>query len=241
VGEERKPTLEEYAAEVIAGLGFANDRAKAEALYTLNMRSALFEAQEERCVGVINALRALPATYLTGDPELLFYPNEIPDDFRLKVKPFDSVVHKLYRHNIVFNKNWPREPKGGRWAPENLYTNIDDLLRTRMVCRYLDGPQFVCDRLKSYCDEKGIENSYRELSTDAGYYAWHYYFRVPVVVSVRDTVEPQQVWIEVQLTTQLAEVMTSLTHGLYETRREGNATERHWKWEAASPIFRSSS
>ena len=238
-GSESKPTLEEYAAEVIATLGFENDRTKAQTLYTINMRSAQSVAQEEPFLGLVEILRKLPARYLDGDPELLFYPPQVPDDLGLKVKPFGSVINKLYRHNVVFNKNWPNKPRDGQWLPEALYTEVDDLLRTRLVCRYLDAPKFVCEHLKAYCDEKGIENRCRPLSTDAGYYAWHYYFRVPVVLSVRGTVEAQHMWVEVQVTTQLAEVITSLTHSLYETRRGGNVSDPHWKWEAASPQFRS--
>jgi ppGpp synthetase/RelA/SpoT-type nucleotidyltranferase len=185
-------------------------------------------------------LQNIPKDYLQGDAALLFFPPDIPHDLGLKIKPFNSVIEKLYRHNVRFNKKWPKDPHGGRWAPENLYTDLDDLLRTRLVCRYLDGPKFVCHRLKEFCDRSGIENTHRGLSTEAGYYAWHYYFRIPVELSIGGTVKTQKLWIEIQLTTQLAEVISSLTHGLYEKRREGNTDDPDWKWEAASPQFRSS-
>ena len=48
-------------------------------------------------------------------------------------------------------------------------------------------------------------------------------------------------WAELQLSTQLAEVITSLTHGLYEKRRAASGDDRggNWKWDAGSPLFRS--
>jgi hypothetical protein len=54
-------------------------------------------------------------------------------------------------------------------------------------------------------------------------------------------VQERHIWVEIQLTTQLAEVITSLTHGLYAERREGTARAKHgvWKWDAGSQRFRS--
>jgi hypothetical protein len=48
-------------------------------------------------------------------------------------------------------------------------------------------------------------------------------------------------WVEIQISTQLAEAITALTHGLYEARREGlsNYSNKSWKWNAKSPEFRS--
>lgn len=100
--------------------------------------------------------------------------------------------------------------------------------------------RFVCERLKEYCVDNNIECKYRELSSDSGYYAWHFYFRVPVELSIGGEINNAQMWLELQLTTQLAEVITSLTHDLYATRRGGGADDPYWKWDAGSARFRSS-
>ena len=54
-------------------------------------------------------------------------------------------------------------------------------------------------------------------------------------------VQEHMMWAELQLSTQLAEVITSLTHGLYEERRAASGDDRggNWKWDAGSPLFRS--
>jgi hypothetical protein len=119
---------------------------------------------------------------------------------------------------------------------------MDDLLRTRIECKYMDEPKFVCSHLSSYCKALNVEHRVRELSTDAGYYAWHFYFKAPVeLMPLGGEVEAGQMWVEIQLSTQLAEVITSLTHGLYEQRREGRAgiSDTDWKWDAQSQYFRS--
>lgn len=236
----QKPNLDEYTAEVLDQLGFKGQMAKAENVYEINMRSARAALGEDPAfLSVVATLRGLPETYLTGDPELLFYPADFPDDLRLKIKPFGSVMEKLHRRNVLHNKKWPAPPPKGALPAERIYVDVDDLLRTRLVCRYLDGPKYVCEQLKAFCDTKGIESNYRELSTDAGYYAWHFYFRVPAVILLAGAAEKQEIWVEIQFTTQLAEVITSLTHALYQSRRADGELIKHWKWIAASPQFRS--
>jgi hypothetical protein len=105
----------------------------------------------------------------------------------------------------------------------------------------MDGPKFVCAELSTYCADKNIPCHYRELSTDAGYYAWHFYFKAPVeIMPLGGDVESRLMWVEIQLTTQLAEVIGALTHGLYEERRTGRSSQDgDWKWDANSQRFRS--
>ena len=125
--------------------------------------------------------------------------------------------------------------------PLKLYEEIDDLVRTRIVCKYMDGPEFVCQELENYCKDADLEFNYREKSTDAGYYAWHFYFRSQVELMLDGEVRAYAMWVEVQLSTQLAEVITSLTHDLYEERREDGADIKNggWNWDASSQRFRS--
>lgn len=231
---KNRPSFDDYSASFLASLGFNNDKARAENTYAINMRSAKAAAQDSVFAFVVKAIRELPAKYLGGQPELLFY-HEITDDLKIRVKPFESVINKAFRQNILYNKYWPNKLK----KPENFYSDIDDLLRARLVCRYLDGPRFVCEKLQEICDAEGIKCHHRELSTDAGYYAWHFYFKVPVQILINNSPETRSMWVEIQLTTQLAEVITSLTHSLYEGRRVGDKGKDHWKWEAESPEFRS--
>ncbi|WP_316174555.1 hypothetical protein [Bradyrhizobium sp. SZCCHNRI1073] len=156
-------------------------------------------------------------------------------------KPFKSVVDKIYRSNVLYNRQYPLPPKTGLLEPPRLYEQIEDLIRTRLVCKYMDGPRFVCDALKQLCEKGGISNKVREHSNEAGYYAWHFYVSIPVELMLEGTVVQRNVWVEIQITTQLAEVITALTHELYETRRSAGLVPKStdWKWEAASKEFRS--
>jgi hypothetical protein len=79
------------------------------------------------------------------------------------------------------------------------------------------------------------------MNSDMGYYAWHCYMRIPLEIMIHDSVEIKKIWFELQVTTQLAEVITGLTHGLYEGQRvrSSRAMANEWRWRPKSQQFRS--
>jgi len=239
---DKRPSFEEYLRDCAQEFSADGDIAKAEKSFAFNMRAAQQSAQSSQQLAVvIQALREAQMLYVEGRPELLFYPVSAVDGFSLQIKPFESAILKAYRSNIFFNRRFPDEPDRGAIDITDIYQSVDDLLRARLVCKYLDGPRFVCDQLAIACEQAGIEYQYRDLGTDAGYYAWHFYFKTSVDIMLEKTVTTKSMWVEIQLSTQLAEVITSLTHGLYEKRRIGTGpkAESKWKWDANSPHFRS--
>jgi hypothetical protein len=238
----QKPLFEQYLLTTASELGFENDPANAERSYKFNLRSAHQSVTSGDVMsGILAALKEMSQHYAGGNPTLLFYPSDRIDDLSLLQKPFRSTIDKIYRKNVLYNRSYPSAPPDGFIEVVHLYENIDDLLRTRLVCKYMDGPKYVCEHLDTHCKAQGIASYFRELSTDAGYYAWHFYFQAPAEIMINHIVEEKQIWVEIQITTQLAEVIGSLTHGLYEARRSGRLdTEgRGWKWDAGSQRFRS--
>jgi hypothetical protein len=240
-GVTDKPTPEQYTAEVVSQFG-CKDFAAAERNYTFNMRAAHQSVNDGATLRkIVTELRSLPVRYAAGRPHLLFFPPTIPPELDLQTKPFKSALDKLYRSNILYNRNFPKPPRDGGIEPPKLYEGMDDLIRTRLVCKYMDGPRFVCEALVRYCGQIGVECKLRELSTEAGYYAWHFYVRIPVELMLDGSVVQKDMWVEVQITTQLAEVITALTHELYEARRSAGPAPKNddWKWDAGSHDFRS--
>lgn len=236
-----KPSLDDYLLSAARELGFADDPLSAERAYEINLRSARGDVEAGEVLrGLVDALKAMTLDYPGGNPDLLFNPAIKYEEFKLYQKPFKSAIEKLYRNNIFYNRNYPNPPREGAIEIVHLYQRIDDLVRTRLVCKYMDGPRYVCDALSRHCTAHGIRSKFREISTDAGYYAWHFYFQVPIVISLLGRVENTNMWIEIQLSTQLADVIGTLTHGLYEARRAGRAASerQYWKWDAASQMFR---
>jgi hypothetical protein len=157
-------------------------------------------------------------------------------------KPYSSAVEKSFRWNVLRNRSFPNPPRDGWVTPENWYTRFDDLVRATLVCKFLDGPSVLAQSLDQYAIESGFKGRHIPRSTDQGYYAFHHYtaFPVAIVDSAWDT-QTIVTELEIQLTTQLQEVLRQLTHPLYEQART-KAPERddRWKWDHETPRFRTS-
>ena len=238
-----KPSQEEYLRRRAEALGFPPDLERAGKVFEFNMRAA-YESVLSGPIfaGIFEHLKQIRTHYANGNPDLLFYPPSVLDDVKLYRKPFSSALNKLYRVNVLYNRLYKPDRNDTKINAENIYESIEDLLRSRLICKYMDGPRFVSDELKQYCERNRIAYKLRALGTEGGYYAWHFYFRAPAEIMRENVaVVTCPIWVEIQLSTQLAEVITSLTHGLYEQRREGivEGGEQDWRWEANSQRFRS--
>ncbi len=158
----------------------------------------------------------------------------------LQVKTFTSFELKTFRKNVLENKNWPNEIDDGWILPKNWYSRINDVVRTLFVVRYLDGVQFVIDKVQNLCRQQGLPAC--EVSFEAreeGYYAAHLYttqeFEIPKVTW--DT-ERVKISIEVQITTQLQEIIRKLLHKYYEERRKRlEKDDVKWQWNYKSDEF----
>jgi hypothetical protein len=157
-------------------------------------------------------------------------------------KPFESALVKSYRHNVLRNRSFPAPPRGGWIGPENWYEKFDDLVRGTLVCKFLDGPKMLAPALDEYARSMGLSGRHGSRNTDDGYYAFHHYTGFQV-----DIVDPNwqkramTVEFEIQLTTQLQEVLRKLTHPIYETARLAiGVRDDAWKWDVESPRFRTS-
>jgi ppGpp synthetase/RelA/SpoT-type nucleotidyltranferase len=226
-------TLEEYLAVDGPCLNFP-----LKIKYQMNLN--LIEKEVAGCdfIGGLEAILNSAARQYSQNEQLLFASKiYVPT---LLSKSYESAIDKCYRNNCVFNKKYPSPPAKGFFDGSNLYESINDLLRCRIVCRYMDGPEFVCNILADFAKSLNLECNVYAMSSERGYYAWHFYVRIPANVIVDSDVEEKFVSVEIQVTTQLADVLTHLTHGLYEAERSAvnAAHDDSWKWDPAQPKFK---
>ena len=169
----------------------------------------------------------------TGYP-LLVYPDTVPE---LKMKPWESFVDKTYRENVVKNRNWPSAPEGNWILPSNWYTHINDILRTMIVVKYLDGVAFLVDKLKSLCGANYDHCDWE--AKEEGYYAVHLYRKDEFEIPAGFDTEKVSVLIEIQITTQIQEVIRKLLWEYYERSRSNilPSPEIVWQWEWKSEEF----
>lgn len=157
----------------------------------------------------------------------------------LQKKPFDSFLLKTFRNNVLGNDNWPDPPDGGWLLPNNWFSRINDMVRTYFVVKYIDGVTFFASQLSQRCQDFGHHCRVDYEAKEEGYYAAHFYISFPCDI-------PQENWdtkdeilsIEIQITTQLQEVIRRLLHKYYEQRRaQQPAADVKWQWDYKSDEF----
>ena len=157
-------------------------------------------------------------------------------------KPYPSLLNKTFRKNVLQNNRFPEEPDYGWYTPENWYSRISDLLRTTITVRYLDGVKFIVDRIQNLAIKHDYEFKADFEAREEGYYAAH------ITITGKFTIVDSE-WneqtilfpIEIQITTQLQEVIKGLLHKMYEEVRicENEREENKWQWDYKSLQFSS--
>ena len=156
-------------------------------------------------------------------------------------KPYESVINKSFRKNILWNNRFPKPPEYGWVTPDNVFSTINDIFRTSFVCKFIDGPKYVTNKLKDFSQYLNLENYSYTHERDEGYYAYHFYVKYPVdIIDEKWSTITVNITFEIQITTQLQEVLKELTHQYFESSRiDPNISDLKWKWEYDSPRFRS--
>ena len=175
--------------------------------------------------------------YLTNEYNLLKV-EKIP----LLLKSYDSLVNKTYRKNILLNKNFPDPPEYNWILPENWFTSIKDLLRTSITVRYLDGVEFLANKIHELCNKHSYLFEVEYEAREEGYYAAHVTIKKNSKIVDYNWDENEILFpIEIQITTQLQEVIKSLLHKMYEEVRiaDKEITSMKWQWDYKTKEFSS--
>lgn len=163
------------------------------------------------------------------------------NDFKpeLVTKSFSSFFEKSYRKNIIYNKRFPKEPYGGWVTPDNWLENTNDILRTFFVVKYLDGVEFLMEKISDLFDNHSLNCSNSYEARDEGYYAVHLYTKYEFdIPQISWDTEKKKISVEFQITTQLQEVIGKLTHQFYEGRRiNQDKIDKKWQWRYESEEF----
>lgn len=166
--------------------------------------------------------------------------NGAPSGIELNLKPWESFLSRTWRTNVHNNANWPEPPSGGWLSPDGWFEGLWDVVRSRVVVRYLDGVQFLADHMSALGKEVGAEVQVWTHAQEYGYYAMHLTVRQDFEVQTLDFEEweTRHTGIELQLTTELQETIGLLTHGYFEKRREARVEpDQKWQWDYKSQEF----
>jgi len=161
-------------------------------------------------------------------------------EIKLLTKSFGSFLEKTFRKNITYNKNWPEPPREGWVLQNNWFSRINDVVRTLITVKYLDGVDFLLPKIEALCTECDLEANKKLEAREDGYYAAHIHIRDQCEIHKKDwDMETIPVVIEIQITTQLQEVIRKLLHKYYEANRKLPVLDDSWKWNYKSNEFAS--
>jgi hypothetical protein len=151
----------------------------------------------------------------------------------LLTKSFDSFLAKTFRKNVLRNSAFPRPPEGDWLLPPEWITRVSDLVRTTYVLTYVDAVEPVTSAIADHALASGHERTTSMEATIAGYYAGHVDVTAPITFG--DVLAVMSV--EIQVTTELQDVLRHLLHRNYEVARL-RPISNAWMWQQASVEFR---
>ena len=185
---------------------------------------------------IIDNFKELSQNYKVKTGVGLFLSTDIP---KVVVKSYRSTLFKIFRKNVLDNKNWPEPPKDGWYTRECVFTKINDLVRTAIAAKFLDGVEYLSEYIIQKSIDTGVECKVDFEAKDQGYYAVHCYIYLKnEIPDLRFDTEEIVTPIEIQITTQLQEILKQFLHTHYQTSRERSEfPEKKWQWDYKSDEF----
>jgi hypothetical protein len=208
-----------------------------ETLYNLNVSSAVQAVQAHLFwKNLPGLLLNLADEYRSQHDADLFPGDPMP---HLATKTYESVIDKTFRLNVLWNRNWPSPPRSGWVTSNSLYALVNDLIRSKIVCTFLDGPGRVAAALEAEARQLGLSPIIKRLSRDEGYYSHHFYAHFPISFATISGVQQGTLAVELQITTQPQELLRQLTHVYYREQRIKPRDDRdEWQWNFRTNKFK---
>lgn len=231
-------TLDEYLEWAKANLSVDLSDRVLENLYNANLNNAVNAISESDFYKGMDAkLSEWSDEYYRDTKSQLLMDSS---GLTLLKKPYSSAVDKSFRHNILWNKSFPEEPRRGWLTPDNFFSTLNDAIRSMLVCKFIDAPNFLVSKLHRYAEEQRLRHRSYSQERDEGYYAYHFYVKFKIELLNKELREQEkEVDFEIQLTTQLQDILKNLTYPLYrQTRIMPEEDKAKWKWDYGTNRFR---
>ena len=135
-----------------------------------------------------------------------------PEDTKLCRKEWRDFLSKVWRKNVVENKNFDKEPDTGWITPQNWFENIHDIVRTTIVVKYFDGVGFLLDRLCELLRGHNCKYKPDWEAREEGYYAAHLNVIRDYELLFGLETQIKRISVEIQITTQMKDAIRELTH-----------------------------
>lgn len=148
-------------------------------------------------------------------------------------KPEASIRDKLFRRCAQDTENL-----------KNLYDTegpavprLGDLVRTRISCQYIDGVEFLANKLTELAEEMALGPTRQREGKIEGYFAQHITIPQEVIYRFAGTAQITKVKCEVQVASELGTRMWDASHPLYDMVRRERSAPEDWQWRPDDPRF----
>ena len=180
--------------------------------------------------------------------------DETPPLDEIAKKPFESVLDKSLRWNVLDNDNWPLPPKklaqkaqeevdpyDPQWwyGPHNWLQTFPDIFRMRLIPTYMDGVRYLADKLKELANEATKDSpGLRFRHSNDGYHAVHLSIHHELDIFDYENSDPDRVKVhlEIQVTTTIQATISRMLHDVYAESRL-NEPRSDWAWNYRDPTF----
>jgi hypothetical protein len=129
-------------------------------------------------------------------------------------------------------------------APEELFSTtgaavpvLGDLVRARIVCRYIDGVEFLASKMEALAQEMNLTPKRDREGRLEGYFAQHLTVDAHVYYRLGGESQPAKIRFEVQLASELATTMWNSSHPFYKFAQESSKPAESWQWNPKDPQF----
>ncbi len=179
-----------------------------------------------------------------------------PQPTGIKKKPFDSVLNKSFRWNVLENRTWPDPPERLQstasksderypdhprfWSgPHNWLDTFSDIFRVRLTTTYFDGVRYLAENVKELAEQITSDPPEWQLhASHDGYHAAHLGIshRLDILDYENNDPVPVRIQLEIQVTTTIQETINELLHRVYADWRV-NGRPHDWEWDHRDPAF----
>lgn len=114
---------------------------------------------------------------------------------------------------------------------------LEDLVRTRISCAYLDGVEFLASKLEELARPNDPDVKREWVGSLEGYFAQHLYVHEEVFYKVDRINNPVTITFEIQVATELATSIWNAKHLIYEQVRGRGDSAENWQWNPRDAQF----
>ena len=143
-----------------------------------------------------------------------------------------SIRDKLFRQ-------WKKDPEviNQMASASPSLPPIKDLVRTRVVCTFIDGVEFLTSKIAELAQEMNCLVDRNREGRLEGYFAQHLNIHHSVIYRLGGADRLASIVCEIQVASEMATRMWDVGHALYERIRGEATIPDNWQWDAHDPRF----